>query len=84
MWSNYGGAGPLLRFVKVGTLDRPDRLPPEIHIFTASKQSWVVLPATTPAVAEYYRRDAYWPPQSLQRFAVLLPRIEAYRAGLAN
>ncbi len=32
-------------FVRVGTLEDPDRLPPDIHIFTASKQPWVVLPA---------------------------------------
>ena len=28
----------------MGTLDEPDLLPPDIHIFTASKQPWVVLP----------------------------------------
>ena len=38
VWSNYAGAGPSLRFVRVGTLDEPDHLPPDIHIFTASKQ----------------------------------------------
>jgi hypothetical protein len=33
----------VVRFVRVGTLDEPDRLPPDIHIFTASKQPWVVI-----------------------------------------
>ena len=47
-----------MRFVRVGTLDEPDRLPPDIHIFTASKQPWVVLPPGMPAVPEYYDRDA--------------------------
>ncbi len=28
LWSNYAGAGPLLKFIRVGTLDDPDRLPP--------------------------------------------------------
>ena len=28
LWSNYFGGGPLLRFVRVGTLDEPDHLPP--------------------------------------------------------
>jgi hypothetical protein len=45
LWSNYAGAGDVVRFVRVGTLDKPDRLPPDIHIFTSSKQPWVVLPA---------------------------------------
>ena len=43
VWSNYGGGGDLARYVRVGTLDEPDRLPPDIHIFTMSKQPWVVL-----------------------------------------
>ena len=36
LWSNYAGAGDAVRFVRVGTLDDPDRLPPDIHIFTSS------------------------------------------------
>jgi hypothetical protein len=74
VWSNYGGGGDAVRFVRVGTLDDPDRVPPDIHIFTASKQPWVVLPAGTPAVAEFYELDAYWPPSSLERRAALRAR----------
>ena len=50
VWSNYPGAGDAVRFVRVGTLDNPDAMPPDIHIFTMSKQPWVVLPEGTPAV----------------------------------
>ena len=75
VWSNYAGAGDLLRFVRVGTLDEPDRLPPDIHIFTASKQPWVVLPPAMPAVPEYYRAAEYWPPESLERRAAVLARL---------
>ena len=72
LWSNYAGAGDAVRFVRVGTLDAPDRLPPDIHIFTASKQRWVVLPPDTPAVPEYYDRARYWPQDSLARRDALL------------
>ena len=72
LWSNYAGAGDAVRFVRVGTLEEPDRLPPDIHIFTASKQPWLVLPPGMPAVAEYYDRDQYWPRESLERRRVLL------------
>lgn len=82
VWSHYAGAGPLLTFVRVGTLDDPDRLPPDIHIFTASRQPWLVLPAGVPAVPEYYDREQYWPAESLERRARLLPQIEAYQATL--
>ena len=72
VWSNYAGAGDKVRFVRVGTLLEPDRLPPDIHIFTASKQPWVVLPPGVPTVAEYYDRERYWPAASLERRRLLL------------
>ena len=74
LWSNYAGAGDSVHFVRVGTLDDPDRLPPDIHIFTASKQPWVVLAPQTPAVPEYYDRNVYWPKESLERRTELLAR----------
>ncbi len=74
LWSNYAGAGDTVRFVRVGTLNEPERVPPDIHIFTASKLPWVVLPAKMPAVAEYYKASEYWPKESLQRRAALRGR----------
>lgn len=71
VWSNYGGAGDKVRFVRVGTLDNPDTMPPDIHIFTMSKQPWVALPAGTPAVHEYYNPKEMWPKESQERFAAL-------------
>jgi hypothetical protein len=77
LWSHYAGAGPVLSFVRVGTLDMPDALPPDIHIFTASKQPWVVLPPGTPAVPEYYDREKYWPAESLARRQVYLEKAKS-------
>jgi hypothetical protein len=57
--------------VRVGTLDDPARLPPDIHIFTSTKQPWVVIPEGASAVAEFYDRKAYWPSESLERLAQL-------------
>ena len=74
LWSHYAGAGDTVSFVRVGTLDDPDRLPPDIHIFTASKQPWVVLPEGAPAVPEYYDRRLHWPKESLERRDALLAR----------
>jgi len=71
VWSNYAGGGEAVRFIRVGTLDEPDLLPPDIHIFTASKQPWVVLPPGTPAVERYYDRNEIWPAESLERRRVL-------------
>ena len=77
VWSTYAGAGDAIRFVRVGTLDNPDALPPDIHIFTSSKQPWVVLPEGTPAVPEYYDRKIYWPEESLARRLALLEKLNA-------
>jgi hypothetical protein len=75
LWSNYAGVGDAVRFIRVGTLDEPDRFPPDIHIFTSTKQPWVVLPPGSPAVEEYYKRTDYWPRDSLDRRAALLARL---------
>jgi hypothetical protein len=72
LWSNYSGMGDRIRFVRVGTLDEPDRLAPDIHIYTASKQPWVVLPEGVPAVDEYYRSEDCWPEASRARHAAVL------------
>ncbi len=74
VWSHYAGAGEAIKFVRVGTLDEPDRVPPDIHIFTSSKQPWLVLPPGTPAVPEYYRSADWWPADSLARRKAVLGR----------
>lgn len=70
VWSNYAGGRDAIRFVRVGTLDEPDRVCPDIHIYTASKQPWVVLPEGVPAVPEYYDAKQRWPEQSLERWGI--------------
>jgi hypothetical protein len=62
LWSNYGGREEI-RFVRVGTLERASALPPDVHIYTRSKQPWVKLPgdgvgATTGKLAEVF--EAYY------------------------
>jgi hypothetical protein len=84
LWSHYAGAGPAVSFVRVGTLDEPDRLPPEIHIFTSTKQAWLQIPPGTPSVAAYYDREKYWSAESLARRRAILPLIEAYRRTIGN
>jgi hypothetical protein len=71
LWSHYAGAGRAVCFMRVGTLDQPDRLPPDVHIYTASKQPWVVLPAGTPAFAGNNHASALGPPASHERRAAL-------------
>ncbi len=68
LWSNYSGAGPKFNFVRAGTLDDPSRVPPDIHIFTSTKQPWVILPDGVPAVPEFYKAAEVWSADGLARF----------------
>jgi len=71
VWSHY--SSPLVSFVRVGTLDDPDRFPPDVHIFTTSKQPWVQLSGDVPVMPEYYRTADLWPPESIARRNALFP-----------
>jgi hypothetical protein len=71
VWSDYGRRG-VLRFVRVGTLDDPTALAPDVHIFTRSKQPWVGLPADVPAFEVYYDTKTLWPRESLERREAIL------------
>lgn len=76
VWSYYlvmrGGMGELVRFVRVGTLDEPGAMPPDVHIYTSTKLPWVVLPPDVPAVDEYYVTKEVWSAGSLARAAALM------------
>ena len=71
VWSDYGRR-PAIRFVRVGTLDEPSLLPPDVHIFTRSKLPWVVLPKDAKAFDVYYDMKTLWPKESLARREAIL------------
>lgn len=68
LWSHYSGMGEHIAFVRAGTLDDAGAATPDIHIFTATRRPWVILPAGVPAVPGYYRRSDYWPADSIARY----------------
>ena len=80
VWSNYlvlsGGIGSLVRFIRVGSLDDPGKLPPDVHIYTSSRLPWVVLPPDALAVEEYYVTREVWPEESLERRSALLDSVK--------
>ena len=53
VWSHYGGV-TAISFVRVGTLDEPSELAPDVHIYTRSRLPWIALPADVPAFPAYY------------------------------
>ena len=75
VWSHYSSLDELLAFVRAGTLDEPSLCPPDVHIFTASKQRWVPLPEGAPRFPHFYsdeERMRLFPPESYARRAALV------------
>ncbi len=73
VWSNYqmSGLRERIRFIRVGTLDNPDLMPPDVHIYTTSKQAWVRLPDKALTAETFYDYAQTWSPDSLNRRAAL-------------
>jgi hypothetical protein len=76
VWSNYlvmgGSIGNAVRFIRAGTLDDPSRVPPDVHIYTSTKQPWVTLPPDAQVVDEYYVTEEVWSEESLERRRALV------------
>ena len=71
VWNVYSDISKL-RFVRVGTLDEPATLAPDVHIYVRSKLPWVTLPEGIPSFAAYYDSRKLWPPASLERRRVVM------------
>jgi len=71
VWSDYGDR-KVLRFVRVGTLDEPSTLRPDVHIYVRAKQPWVALPDGVPAFEAYYDPKKLWPAESIERRRAIL------------
>lgn len=67
VYSHYTGAGQSVAFVRVGTLDEPGRVPPDIHIFTRSKLPWVGLPEGALVMEKFYSYRDHWPEEGFAR-----------------
>lgn len=72
VWSKYYGARGYALFVRAGTLENPDAVKPDVHIFTRSKLPWLTLPAGAPAFETFYSLDKVWRPESLERLQKLI------------
>ena len=59
--------GDHVAFVRVGTLDPPDRPAPDVHIFTETRQPWFALPVDTPSFPVFYRYREVWSEASIAR-----------------
>jgi hypothetical protein len=67
VWSKYH-ASPQFLFVRAGTLDTPEVIKPDVHIFTRSKVPWLELPGDVPAFEAFYEPRKVWSAESRERF----------------
>ncbi len=67
VWSAFTGRFAGCRFIRVGTLDDPDSCPPDVQIFTDTKQPWVVLSEEIPQFKISYELEEWLSEESLQR-----------------
>ena len=67
VWSRYSIAPGDCLFVRAGTLDHPEAVTPDVHIFTRSKLPWVRLPEGARAFESIYDLAKVWPAESLKR-----------------
>jgi hypothetical protein len=67
VWSRYLGAPGDFLFVRAGTLDHPEAVQPDVHIFTRSKVPWLQLPPDKPAFETFYSLEKVWSPASKER-----------------
>jgi hypothetical protein len=79
VWSNYNVTSTkhLIRFLRVGTLDDPNLMPPDVHIYTTTKQNWVVLPLDDQVAEEFYDFDSTWSDDSKARISVVQEAVAA-------
>jgi hypothetical protein len=77
VWSHYdfGGFGEHICFLRVGTLDHPDLVPPDVHIYTSTKMPWYLIHPSQLAVEEFYDVKTTWQPESLERLGALKAAI---------
>src|SRR5438552_3406524 len=67
VWSRYHGAPGDYLFVRAGTLDKPETVRPDVHIFTRSKLPWLDLPEEVPAFKSFYKIEEVWSAESRER-----------------
>jgi hypothetical protein len=65
LWSRYHIVPGNCLFVRVGTLDTPEAVRPDIY--TRSKLPWLALPEGVPAFQSSYKIDEVWSAESKER-----------------
>jgi len=80
LWSRYHIAPGDTLFVRAGTLDNPEAVTPDVHIFTRSKLPWLQLPEGISVFESIYKIDEVWSPESRERLRLNIAGV-AWRSS---
>lgn len=83
-WGNDNPWGYAVSDIRVGTLDYPDIMEPDMHSFIGSKLGWLELPKDAKTSKGYYDYKQMWPKSSLKRLDICLERFEAAKKAAAE
>src|SRR5207302_5371071 len=67
LYSKYHAAPGDTVLLRAGTLDRPETVTPDVHIFTRSRLPWFELPAGARSFESFYQLAEVWPEASRER-----------------
>lgn len=76
-WGNDNPWGYAVSDVRIGTLDFPGIMEPDVHSFVGSKLGWLDLPKDAKTSKGHYDYKQMWPKSSLKRLEMCLERYEA-------
>ena len=83
VWTHYAAAGPHTMFVRVGTLDDPTQVAPDVHIYTRSKRSFVQIADGKPQFDEFYPSlEEAWRKESIERHEKQKDKTMAFKGEL--
>lgn len=67
IYSKYHAAPGDTVLLRAGTLDHPETVRPDVHIFTRSKLPWFEIPDGAPSFEAFYKLAEFWPETSRER-----------------
>lgn len=83
LWNYYVDAGSQFAYVRVGTLDKPWEINPDVHIYTCSRNAFLAVDDGKPQFKEYYpSREALLREDALKRVQALKPAVDKWKGDL--
>ncbi|KAF2006064.1 hypothetical protein P154DRAFT_518274 [Amniculicola lignicola CBS 123094] len=67
---------PAILHIRIGTLDVPNLMEPDIHIFTESKIDWIKLSDNAKTLKGDFVKEEVWPKNSLFRYKTAIAKFQ--------